>query len=762
MNRTIFSLLLYFLLLNTTTVKAQDKNDRTYKERSLEVKKEIWGEPNAAFEVTKVPDEYKDESAVIIARSVFYSQDKKNRVKLTLFGPSFNNSRNNYITTIREKAKINDQRALDEYASLEYRKQIDKTTSFGLFSKLLDKAFTFIGVKITKPDGKINELNMDEEVLTKDEKKKKDGKIAISGLEIGDLIEYYIRIEEVQENNEKTLGPFFFVMGGDHPIIDLSVKFIIDKKAGVACRAANGAPEFKQSISDEDDFLLALHQQNLPKITSKMWQMAYRQLPYIVISYKTSGGIKKPYISGAITKNVTQEDYLKELEPILNQIVYESQTPYEISSTKSSLKSLLQKSLTTKIKTLPADSLAISLFYVWQHYWGYVYNRYSYSISSPIELDCSINYYGLYNFYILLALHKLMQDLQIDNELVVVTPVNSPKSEDILSYGDYDLLLRTKGNKPIYFSMDSRFNNPYEIPVRFQGQNATLLDVDVKKSFFGKSNSYSRTATKLPISKAADNVTKEALNITFNITNINITEVDRTVAIKGHYRAGTQMQLCLPEETEKRNSRILGVNDIVSQLNESRGSRKTADEFIKLYSVAKAKWKDDFKNEIKEQFNAEPKEITSYDIKNYALRYWDRDFEFTEKFTMEGWTKKAGNNYLFEVGKLIGTYTRIDDKERDRKIDIYMPCARTFDYTFNITIPEGYTGKGIEILNKNVTNEFASFVSTASQKGNTITITAKRTFNNAFEPAANWQKLLEVMDACSDFTTQKILFEKTK
>jgi hypothetical protein len=91
-----------------------------------------------------------------------------------------------------------------------------------------------------------------------------------------------------------------------------------------------------------------------------------------------------------------------------------------------------------------------------------------------------------------------------------------------------------------------------------------------------------------------------------------------------------------------------------------------------------------------------------------------------------------------------------------------MPCARTFDYTFNITIPEGYTGKGIEILNKNVTNEFASFVSTASQKGNTITITAKRTFNNAFEPAANWQKLLEVMDACSDFTTQKILFEKTK
>jgi hypothetical protein len=762
MNQNIIKCVLIVSLFFCVSAQAQDKNDKIYTERSAEVKKEIWGEKNAAFETTNIPAEYKDESAVIVAKSVFYSQDKKNKVKLTLFGPSFKNSRNNYITTIREKVKINDQSALEEYATLEYRKQIDKTTSFGLFSKNLDKAFTFIGVKITKPNGAINELNMDEEVLTKDEKKKKDGKIAISGLQIGDFVEYYIRVEEVQDNYEKTMGPYFFVMGGDHPILDLSVKFIIDKKAGIACKAVNGAPEFKQSISESGDFMLELQKNNLPKVLHRMWQMPYRQLPYIVLSYKTEGGSKKPYIGGAITKNLTQEDYLKEIEPILDQIVKEYTTPYEITGFMDRLSSFTAKCSDTKLSKMPKDSLAINLFYVWQHYWGYHYGRNSYSPTAPSTADCSTNDYSLYNFLHILALHKLMQKLEIDNELVVITPVNSPKTEDILNYGDYDLLLRTKGAKPIYFNMDNRFNNPFEVPIRFQGQNATLLDVDLKKGFFGKSNTYNRTTDKISYSKAEDNVNQEDLKVTFNQASISIAEIDRTVATSGHYRAINQMQLCLPEETEKRNAKTLGVNDIITQLNESKSSKKTATEFEKVYAEAKSNWKDDFKDEIKEQYNQEPKEIISYDITNYALRYWDKYFVFTEKFTMEGWMKKAGNNYLFEAGKLIGIYTRIDDKERDRKIDIYMPCARTFSFSITINIPEGYTAKGIEAFNKNITNNFASFVATATLQQNKIIITAKRTFNNAFEPAANWSKLVEVMDACTDFTGQKILFEKNK
>ncbi len=762
MKRNIYTLITFFLLINVINVVAQDKNDIIYKERSVEVKKEIWGEVNTAFDVNKIPDEYKDESAVIIARSVFYSQDKKNRVKLTLFGPSFKNSRNNYITTIREKVKINDQSALDEYASLEYRKQIDKTTSFGLFSKLLDKAFTFIGVKITKPDGKILELNMDEEVLTKDEKKKKEGKIAISGLQIGDIMEYYIRIEEVQENNEKKLGPYFFVMGGDHPMLDLSVKFIIDKKAGIACRSANGAPEFKQTITENDDFMFELHQKNLPKIIRQMWQMPYKQMPYVVLTYKTTGGFKKPFIAGAITKNITQEDYLDEIQPILNQIIYASQTPYEISGAMYKIKSYMEKSAPTKLKNLSPDSLAILMFYVWQHYYGYYFDISNNYPTVPTIGGCELNDYSLYNFYTLLALHKLMQELNIDNELVVITPIGSPNSKDIIDYGDYDLLLRTKSDKPIYFSMDNRFCSPFEIPARYQGQNATALDVDLKKGFFGKSNSYRQTSIKIPSSTVNDNITKEEIVLDFNTSDMNITTVDRTCSVAGYYRTSTQKQLCLPEETEKRNAKTLGVNDIVTRLNESKSTRKTADEFTKIFTEAKANWKDDFKQEIKEQFDMEPKEVLSYDIKNYALRYWDKYFVYNSKFTMEGWMKKAGNNYIFEAGKLIGTYSRLDKKERERKVDVYMPCARAFEFSITVNIPEGYSVKGIETFNKNITNSSASFVSTATQVGSTIKISAKRVFNNAFEQASNWDKLLEVMDACTDFTTQKLLFEKKK
>ncbi|MBC7588268.1 MAG: DUF3857 domain-containing protein, partial [Chitinophagaceae bacterium] len=447
-------------------LQAQDKNDKLYKERSLEVKQEIFGTKNSAFEVNSVPEELKDESAVIIARSVNYFMDKKNRLKITLFGPASVN-RLSYLTTIREKVKINDQSALDEYASLEYRKQIDKTTSYGLFSKLLDKAFTFIGVRVTKPDGKVIEQNTDEEILTKDQKKLKEGKIAISNLQIGDIVDYYIRIEEVQDDANKVLRPYFFLMAGEHPIMNLAIRFQIDKKAGIAYKAANGAPDFKQSKTDDGDFVFELNKTNLPKIVSQMWSNAVRQLPYIELKYKTIGGISKPFISGVVTTAISQEDYLKEVQPILDQFMYKAQTPPQVTSFIKDVKEELDKSLSDKLKNIPEDSLAKMIFYVWQHHWGY--NFYPNGI---LASDCSINRYSPYSFYTMLGMHKLMQEYGVENELVVVTSINSTKTENIIDYGEYDLFLRTKSDKPVYFFMDNRFNSLSEIPIRYQGQEA--------------------------------------------------------------------------------------------------------------------------------------------------------------------------------------------------------------------------------------------------------------------------------------------------
>ncbi|MCY7292342.1 MAG: hypothetical protein LH615_09195, partial [Ferruginibacter sp.] len=122
----------------------------------------------------------------------------------------------------------------------------------------------------------------------------------------------------------------------------------------------------------------------------------------------------------------------------------------------------------------------------------------------------------------------------------------------------------------------------------------------------------------------------------------------------------------------------------------------------------------------------------------------------------------AGNNFIFDIGKLMGSYKKTDEKQRTRTQDVYMPSARILSYTIAVTLPDGYKAKGIEELNKKVENECASFITTASVNGNIVNVLLTRTYKNNFEPAANWSKLLTAMDAAADFTNSKLLLEKIK
>jgi hypothetical protein len=137
-------------------------------------------------------------------------------------------------------------------------------------------------------------------------------------------------------------------------------------------------------------------------------------------------------------------------------------------------------------------------------------------------------------------------------------------------------------------------------------------------------------------------------------------------------------------------------------------------------------------------------------------------FSYQSSFTMDNFVKKAGNNYILDIGKLIGKYSKVEEKERSRKMDIYMISARTFNYIINFEIPEGYAVKGVEDLAKSLTNSTGSFSSTASLEGRMLKVTVSRTFTSNFEQAAEWPKLLELLDGVYDFYGKKVLLEKKK
>ena len=55
----------------------------------------------------------------------------------------------------------------------------------------------------------------------------------------------------------------------------------------------------------------------------------------------------------------------------------------------------------------------------------------------------------------------------------------------------------------------------------------------------------------------------------------------------------------------------------------------------------------------------------------------------------------------------------------------------------------------------------ASLTSTATADDSTVQIKIQEQYLKNFEPAANWPKLLELMDGLYDISNQKLLFEKS-
>ncbi len=85
MNKNLFTLI-SFLLINLVAL-AQTKDEKIYKERAAEIQEEVWNNADKAFEAKQAPEKYKNESAVVLTKSVEVTNSTKRKFKMiTIFG----------------------------------------------------------------------------------------------------------------------------------------------------------------------------------------------------------------------------------------------------------------------------------------------------------------------------------------------------------------------------------------------------------------------------------------------------------------------------------------------------------------------------------------------------------------------------------------------------------------------------------------------------------------------------------------------------
>ena len=89
-----------------------------------------------------------------------------------------------------------------------------------------------------------------------------------------------------------------------------------------------------------------------------------------------------------------------------------------------------------------------------------------------------------------------------------------------------------------------------------------------------------------------------------------------------------------------------------------------------------------------------------------------------------------------------------------------MRYPRVFNYDIVLNIPEGYTVKGLDKLNKKVENETGAFISTAKLEGNKLIVSTSKQYKNNYFPREKWKDILAFLEEAIQFTNEKVLLKK--
>jgi hypothetical protein len=135
--------------------------------------------------------------------------------------------------------------------------------------------------------------------------------------------------------------------------------------------------------------------------------------------------------------------------------------------------------------------------------------------------------------------------------------------------------------------------------------------------------------------------------------------------------------------------------------------------------------------------------------------------KYKEKFSIKKLISKAGKNYIFEAGKLIGGQLKLEPNEmKERQTDIWIPSAVTIENRITINVPEGYSVDGLQDLNMNIDNSSGTFISTAAFTGSKLLITTKKVYKNTFDKKEAWPNYIAFLEPAYKLSQAKVVLKK--
>lgn len=709
--RVVFSILLVQLL--TLSVNADEKAD--YLKLAQKVRQEVWSSTPADFQKRTVPDRYKNASAVILSYYRELSTDyyRKATADLVL---NLRLTRQIDCTDMeRMLIQINDKKALKDYSEFTFKTKSRKWT-WGYHHKTQ----TVLGIRVIKKNGNVQEVSLDDYVDVKEGKKDKDlsQKIAVPGLEVGDCIDVF-SLDQI-DTQEQQLDPFYFVLRQDEPVLYTKVHCVLDQSLATVYRTMNGAPDFTQTTDKDKNAVLDMVMDKPMDAESSIWYNPLEQSPfiemYITPTKSKVAVVEKAMRQKGVRGNPDVTPILQDDWKLLKSNV--SKGGYSPAGLPSTYKSVFKSA---KKEGMSAEEKADRIYSFEYISWG----------SSQRAFNTVANY---------------LRKLGVEIEMGITTPFGALPVDKLINYNSTSWFFRLKGTDVYYFP-GTYPKVASEIPYIYQGRKAYMQD--------------SEEQITIPVSQAEANKSVNDMVVKLDGTKLDIS---RKVTYSGEQKMYGQ-SLVSPDNTLFGSSQLEAYWRYLKYDDKDPYSCYTKKESAELKGAFNEYRKnaiDPFKAEISSYHDGDPVQVGGYGVDCVGIRRDSSNFVYHVDYVMDGMVKRAGNNYLLSVGKLIGSSLKLEGKDRERIDDVWRKMAFVDEWNIEIPLPQGYkvSAEALKKIETSVANECGEFTVKATAGNESVKVYVRKCFAHRVEPVSNWSKLLALVDACSAFADKQMVIAK--
>jgi hypothetical protein len=716
------------------------------------------------FKVTAVPEKWKNESAVIIGMKEEYLFKRQVARGKTTAGV-------NIKEYVHKRIKLQDKNAVEKFSTFYY-------VTMGSDGKA--------EYKVIKADGKETVIDMKSAIEEEQDipeiykpiyykLKVKSMKIAIPDLEIGDIVDY--TLNSTLDWDMKTEGinftPFIFSLSNNYPTLYQQYRFTMANGMKVKYRSYNGAPNLKfdpkASVYGERDSYLSYFflDKDREKSDDERWSYELRSTPsvkfrVVFLDYdpgdRTLGeatvdrsgiDIESMYRSyaGAALYNTT---FSTSLVAYTTQYITKKKADGFLKTDADVVKETyycLRKVFLEMYYKGPVHS-ELEKYFTGKKLYKKILKAEAAKEEKKEEKEDEIRMNAV---TFCTAFRGALKTQGIESELFVYVPRKLGTWRDAIFMEELDFVMRVKlKDKAYYLEAINNFD-------AFGTPHSYLENAEGYSIRYDEADSYYKVS--VPTTPAANNISREEYTVDF--TNaMDIINVERTTSYTGSQKADVIGKANLDREYLNKDFEKYYAEPL------TKGKKNEATTPVNnKYEYAE---KDEQIKERKELFE---KIIKSDDLdvdkySDFELLQDGRSgdsamLKYKEKFSLKKLISKAGKNYIFEAGKLIGGQLKLEPNElKERKTDIWIPNAIVIENAITINIPDGYSVDGLQDLNMNIDNPSGTFISTTNVTGNKLLITTKKVYKNTFDKKEAWPNYVAFLEPAYKLSQAKVVLKK--